>query len=285
MSRSFSNTLLYESTLDTITSSNPILHNVVNTLLLPTVRIVEEDCGTLLGKEMQASFSADGLIEVSTGLPITPSRRNTLVSGGTYSVNIRSISTCVSSGGICRTCLASSRPRLTVPAINSLYRIQPEIVLDSISVTTYSSGSDILVDIPYDSSLFDTIYIFHDGLLVDESEYTVSGTQIIFPSSIGTGITLVIKFLVNSNIEYYNWLCNTFAGSLLGIKQIYDNLLPVKRSILLNCIPKDDIESLHTQLKNLDIGEDDIIMYLDNVKDPLEKAIYICVLGSILLNM
>jgi hypothetical protein len=79
MSRSFANTLLYEGTLDTITSVNPILHNVANTLFTPTVRIVEEDCGTLLGQNMPASYRSEGYIETETGLAITPTRRTTLL--------------------------------------------------------------------------------------------------------------------------------------------------------------------------------------------------------------
>jgi hypothetical protein len=284
MSRSFANTLLYEGTLDTITSVNPILHNVVHTLFTPTVRIVEEDCGTLLGYSTPSSFRSEGYIETETGLSITPARRTTLLTDGRYNVNIRTISTCISNNGICRTCLASSRPRLAVPSIGSLYKVEPEIVLDILDVEVSLDGTDKVIKIPYDQTMYDTLYVFDNGLLVDQSEYSITDTKLIMSPSAVVGTKLVVRFLVKSNIEYYNWLCGTFAGSLLGVKQLSDNLLPVRKSTLLQNIPNEDISSLQSQLESLDIGADDVIMYLSNVKDPLEKAIYTCVLSSILLN-
>jgi hypothetical protein len=141
-----------------------------------------------------------------------------------------------------------------------------------------------VVKIPYDQTIYDTIYIFNDGLLVDQSEYSITDTKLVFGPGAVVGTKLVIRFSVRSNIEYYNWLCGTFAGSLLGVKQLVDSLLPIRKSTLLQNIPTEDISSLQTQLESLDIGADDVIMYLSSVKDPLEKAIYTCVLSSILLN-
>lgn len=284
MTRSFSNTLLFESTLDSITSHNPILYNVSKTLFTPTVRIVEEDCGTLLGKSFPLSYRCEGFIEVETGLPISSTRRLALIAGGATNVDVRSLSTCVSSGGICRTCLGSSRPLLTVPATGQLYRVEPELILDiQQSFVQIETGQHIL-NLQYDESLFDYVYLFQDGVIIDSSEYSVAGSKVTFVGTPTSGTEIIVRFLVKSHIEYYNWLCSTFAGSLLGVRQIYNDVLPVRKKLLLDSIPRIDLDVLQTQLEQTDIGEDDIISYLNNVKDPLEKAVFICVLGAIFLN-
>ena len=158
MTRSFTNTLLFESALDSITSSNPVLFNISENIFRPTLKIVEENCETLLGKESPISFRVEGEVELSTGLNITPARLSTLISAGNKTVNIRTLDTCISLGGVCRQCLEASYPRATIPAVGFRFKLLPEIVLDASQLIIYNGGSTL--DLPYSSDVYDNIYVY-----------------------------------------------------------------------------------------------------------------------------
>ena len=110
MSRNYVNTLLLESAMDSINTSDPLLWSVADTTMAPVVEITEEDCGTLLGESTLTDYDAEGLTELATGVPLSRSRINTLRSLGQTFVDVRSIRSCIAPGGLCRACYAASRP-------------------------------------------------------------------------------------------------------------------------------------------------------------------------------
>lgn len=115
MSRNYVNTLLLESAMDSINTSDPLLWSVADTAMAPVVKITEEDCGTLLGESTLADYDAEGLTELATGVPLTRSRINSLRSLGQSFVDVRSLRSCIAQDGVCRVCYAASRPS---PAAN-----------------------------------------------------------------------------------------------------------------------------------------------------------------------
>lgn len=282
MTRSYNNTLLFETALDSITVNNTVLNHVATSLFEPSLLVVEEECGTLLGLELPISFRVQGCVELSTGLKITPARLTDLISSGEETVNVRSVSTCISPGGVCRACLAATEQNKTIPAVGYTYKYSPRVQLDSTEAILFNGNTTLTL--PYSQNQFDEIYVYINGALVNSSQYTVSENIITFLNPAVTDTIIVFKYFVYSRQEYFQWLAKTFAGSLLGIRPIFSRLLPVKKDTLINHIIEPDLEFLIKQLKTSTIGGEDAVVYIDSIRDPLEKAIFTCLLSSIFNN-
>lgn len=281
--RNFTNTLLFESALDSITTFNPLLYNTAYSLLNPRVTIVEEDCETLLGTSADLSTKTRGLIELDTGVAITQARLGVISAAGATEVRVRSSYTCISKGGICKACLLGSRPRLTPPSVGEVIQLMPELLVSSIDIIVAIGSSTSTL--PYDTIEYDIVYVYNDGSLLPTSSYSISGTTLTLVSPVSTSTTLLCKFFVVSNVAYYYWLTKTYSGSLLGIKRLIEPPLPVKSSIMSSLVNSSDIEAIRLQLvSNQDVSEEDFIQYIPSIKDPLEKAIFVLTLGAIFLN-
>jgi hypothetical protein len=280
--RSYTNTLLFESALDSITTSNTLLHTLADNLFSPTVQIVEEDCGTLLGEVISVNADAEGRVELSTGLNITPSRITALLSSGTYEVSTRSIGSCISEGGVCQACAAASRQKLSVPAVDSFWKVYPETIIEISHVVVPNGQSTITL--LYKPEQYDLLYLYFNGALVSEGSYSISGTTLSLGSPVSTDSSFTIKYAVNTRITYYYWLAETFSGSLFGIQVLPRRPLPLKKELLTSLIPTADVESLVQDLKASAAQGGDFVTYLEDVRDPLEKAIFATMLGSVFLN-
>jgi hypothetical protein len=279
--RNYTNTLLFESALDSIPSTNVALYNTAFRLFNPVVIVVEEDCGTLLGTPIPVDFKAEGYIELDNGLPINRATISSLALSNSSYVNTRSAYSCISKNGVCNKCLSASKPRLSIVTGN-MYQVNPELI---ISVNTISISTGLTTySLPYDVSQYDTLYIYDDGILVSQATYSVSGSTLTLSSSPGSTKTLLLKFGIFSNVGFYYWLANTYSGSLLGIKSLIDLPLPIKPSLLSSFINEDEIDLLIQALKQTDIADQDFVTYIPSIKDPLEKAIFVVTLCSIFLN-
>lgn len=112
MSRTFTNTIIFEQALDAIPPASQDLYNWANEIYNPNVKIVESDCQTSLGEPINLSTKLLGKREVGNEQRIGLQRLVDLSNQGEKVVNTRSLHTCISTGGVCRTCLLESRPWL-----------------------------------------------------------------------------------------------------------------------------------------------------------------------------
>jgi hypothetical protein len=281
--RNYTNTLLFESALDSITTSNNILYNTAYAFFNPKVKIVEDDCETLLGTSIPLNPKARGYIELETGSPLNTSRVNTLSTAGNTSVRVRSSYSCISAGGICRECLLGSRPRLSGFSVGDYVELPPELLVDYVEGTVVSG--DTSCAIPYTSAQYDTVYVYNNGVLLSESSYYISGNSFVSYTAVLSDTTFAFKFFVKSNVAHYYWLAKTYSGSLLGIKDLVELPLPLKPSLLSTFVNETDIEALRRQLiGNPDVSQEDFVEYIPSIKDSLEKGIFVLILGSIFLN-
>lgn len=280
--RTYVNTIIFEGALDSVPPQNTILYSVIDRMFSPSVDIIEEDCETLLGDIFPISVAAQGLIELATNNPLNTSRLASLITTNNVEVAVRSTSTCLSVGGVCRRCLRGSRPGITVPAVGSKYKLFPEIIIDTGTVTieTGQTSGSIL----YSANQFDKLYAYSDGTLIDPSTYSITGNSFVLNSVAGSNISYFLKYVVITNSQFFYWLANTYSGSLLGISPLDKKLLPLRKEVLLKYIPQEDIEVLISQLKSSEIAEEDSVQYLDSITDPVEKAVFVVTLCSIFLN-
>jgi hypothetical protein len=281
VSRNFTNTLLFDSALDAIPSSQSLLWNTLNQIVHPTIEVGEDACNTLLGETIAVDYDAQGRIELSTGLPINKARIIALLGQGIYSVSVRSTATCISQGGVCRACIASSYPEAVLPAIGSYFQLKSRLEVD---VFAYSlPASSVIVSLPHSTGVYDTLVVFQNGLVVPSSTYSISESTLTFGSPSASIRDLTFKFYVNSAVTFYYWLAETYAGSLLGIKPIGRGLLVIRKELLLEVIPEADIDALVDLLSKSEIVPEDSRNYLVGIMDPLEKAIFALVLSAIFL--
>lgn len=111
--KTYANFLYLGNLLAQCPDTNPVIYGLYNRLFKPTVKIVEEDCGTKVGQVrplIPTSNKSVGYIELSNlDIPMTPVRIKTLLANTTLtSFRARVLPACTSEGGICRKCLWSS---------------------------------------------------------------------------------------------------------------------------------------------------------------------------------
>lgn len=280
--RTYTNTLLFESALDSISPSNTLLYNVASRLLSPYVKVVEANCGTVLGGLVPLEENSVGEVELSNGLRLNSSRISTLSLTGASYVAIRSLPSCISKGGVCLACLSASRPRLSGVVVGNTTKISPELPVSIVKIKI--SAGTTTATLPYSTSEYDSVYIFNGSSLLATSEYSISGTTLTLTVAPGIDTFYMVRFIVISNVAYFYWLSNTYSGSLLGIKNLINLQLPVKPSIVRASINTTDIDVLATLLRNSEVKDEDFVSYIPNIKDSLEKAIFVITLNSIFLN-
>ncbi len=72
MSRTYANFLLFENVLDNLPDgTGTIMQQAVQMLSSPIVKVVEENCCTLLGKVVTVNYELEGMIDLATDTPIS----------------------------------------------------------------------------------------------------------------------------------------------------------------------------------------------------------------------
>lgn len=170
----------------------------------------------------------------------------------------------------------------SAPPVGTKVKIPPETFLQITQATILPGTSVIPLD--FSPEQYDSLYIYNNGNLLASVDYVLSGktaTLVAGPVAVTTNYT--IKYVVITRVTFYYWLASTFAGSLLGIKPLPSRPLPLKKSLLLDAIPETDVDALEVKLK-ASSAAGDFTNYLNQIKDPLEKAVFGVMLGSIFLN-
>ncbi len=125
--RSYGNSLLLQNVFDlgAIPSEDLVLYAFAEKVLNPVFNIVEPDCGTLLGRRVQLVHATLGDIELGAEVPVTTDRLNELITLGETSVRTRDMSSCISTGGVCASCVRGTliRRELPLPALDSIVKI------------------------------------------------------------------------------------------------------------------------------------------------------------------
>lgn len=224
MTRSYSNFLLFENVLDTLSSApDPIIAQSVSILLNPITKIVEEDCGTLLGEQVDTTYEIEGLLEVATGATITHSRINTLLAQGQYRTGVRNLHTCLShtSGGICRKCYSGSFLFQTAPIVGTNLSIKSNVIYQ----TDIVRGTGFTTNFPLSqkSDEYYDLKVINQGVLVSPSTYTLDATSITFttipPNDPVTGV-YTIHFYDQSASAFQGLISKTYTGGLLGMSPL-----------------------------------------------------------------
>lgn len=281
--RSYSGFLILEDLLDNLPASNPNLVNFCYDITNPFITVVEEDCGTPVGEWITLDFSYLGYTELSTGLPLTQTRITNILSSGIYNISIRSLDTCISTGGVCQACHKGSFIDHTTPAIGSVIRITPD----------YNYQTDVILcdgvtgvfTLTETAANYDKILVVVDGVVIT-SGYSISGDVITFSPVQPLGTYVACRFNRTTNQPFLGYISSKYTGALLGMSTLPTQDLFLKHSLIQSNITNTALAQAEAELiQSFPMITSNYIRYLDTIKDPLEKALYISVLYGIYGNV
>jgi len=281
-SRTYSGTLIFENVFDAIPSSNQTLVNVANAVFSPFVRVVEYDCGTMLGEVHALNFEIEGSKSVVTGDVINRAFIESQLSQGIYEVQIRSLSSCISKDGVCQECFNASLPNRTYPNIGDYVQIPPQFQMQSEVLSIRAGFSS--AQMSFTSDIYDTITVVLDGVVLPASDYSVFGDILTLATPVTLDSNIVVKYNVLSRAPFFYWLAKTYGGSLLGLKPLPIRPLTLKPSLLSAVIPVSEIDVIIDKISGMEMVPEDMKLYFPNTTSILEKALLAIAVDSIFSN-
>jgi hypothetical protein len=251
-------------------------------LVAPTVKIVEEDCGTLLGSIIEVNFETEGLIELATDLPLTRARLTQILSEGRYKVATRTLHSCISKGGICRKCYKGQYLDEVAPAVNTQVNLSAQLCYQSDVIVGNSYATSYQMSQAEDD--FDKVMVIKDGNVMT-SGYTISGDQIVFPVAPSYSDIYVVRFYRETSEPLQGYMARTYSGDLLGMKPL--PVLPtlLRESLYPEIIPDNLINIMQNELAPYKTIPSTYLEYIDRIHDKLEKALFIIYLYAIFSNV
>lgn len=284
--RTYSALLLFENLFDSIPTDSPDMVNLSRAILEPNVQIVERDCGTTLGKFETVNFELEGTTELATGLPLSKSRIEYLLSQGIYELATRHTSTCISKDGVCVKCFAGTYPLHKVPSVNDRVDIPPLYLVNSEILAIKQGGTQYSVET--DSAMFDTSYLYHDGVLLLEGEdkdYTLKNNTITLNVVPMSDYTMILKTLRRNTFPFIVWLANTYSGSIFGMDPLPAQALPLRTLFLSSLLDENRLQLVSEYVVQLDSIPEGYADFAATVKDPLERGLYLLALYCVYSNV
>jgi hypothetical protein len=282
--RSYSGFLLLEDVLDFAPTDNGDLYNFLQKTIRPTVKLVEEDCLTKIGRSIDVNFEIQGFKELATDLPITRTRINDLLAVGQYFVAIRSLYSCVSKDGICRACYNGSYIDQTAPAVGSFTRLEPEYNFQTDLIV--GTGITTVFTLSQSSDTYTRVLLVKEGV-IQTGGYSVSGSTLTLDTALPQGDHLVVKFMKTTAQPYVGYLARTYTGSLLGMQSLTTQNIIIRPSLAQSLFTDEELNLAKGILESSYRGivTSNFIDYIDTMQDKLERAIFISLLYGLYSNV
>lgn len=286
MSRTYSNFLLFEDVLDNIPSGSDTMRRAASLLLNPTVKIVEEDCNTFLGKIAQTSQELQGYTEVATKTVMTQARINTLLGSGQYKTGIRTLRTCQSHllGGVCRTCYKSSmlNSPVTTAALGTSVIIPSYLVYQTDVLV--GSGYTATFSLSETSDDWYATKVISNGVPLT-SGFTIGTNSITFTSIPAAGSLRVVQFIKQNLDPFLGYMAKTYSGALLGIQPLPSLDTFLRISLYEPLFPDSYVELMLDELSQFKAIPATYKDYLSRVHDRMEKVLLAMYLYGLYANV
>lgn len=289
MARTYSNFLLFEDVLDNLpVTSDPIMVQAVNFLKNPMFKIVDSDCGTLLGSMKDTSSELEGLIEVATGEPLSQVRIRYLLGKGQYKTSIRDLHTCLShtNGGVCQQCYLGSFLGSTAPKVGTTTSVEASLIYQ----TDIIMGNAYTSTFPLSQSTDDyyAVKVIHKGSVVNPSIYLLGYNSITFPSNLPLDSiegVYTIHFYAKNTESFQGLVSKTYSGGLLGMAS-----LPTSKTLLRERLYEDMFSDTFIGLMLEVLSAYKTIPstyfeYIENVHGKMEKVLLILYLYGLYSNI
>lgn len=271
--RSYSNYLLFEGIVENLLGDDSVISTLASSLLLPTVKLVEEDCNTSLGSKTRLTFDLEGDILVETKLPLTYSDIYSLLQSGKYNVGLRRASSCNSEGGICRICAQGSLLGETIPAVGNGIILVPQFQYR----TDFFKSDGVRANYPLRTD-YDIAKVVVDGQVVQTCN---NGESLILTSIPPLNKSFIVKYYISDSSSLLGYLGRTYSGGLLGIQPLDTPPLSVKESLYNEILSDGQIATLEDEVSQLSTIETRYFEYAQSVHSKLEKSLLLLYLYSI----
>lgn len=290
MSRSLTNFLLFEDLFDNLDSTNQTLRTLANQIFTPTVKVVQENCNTNLGRRIAVSPSVNGFVKVTFNGSLNPDRTipeadrisktdiDEWLASSIYTTYVRDLHYCTSVGGICASCYAATFNQ-PAPVVGSFVQVKNQYVLHSdyhLTATAIKSYSTTTDPATYD---FKDIYL--GSHVLETSEYTDNTGFITLTDAPAQGDYLTINSVIQSNKPFMNYLSNTYSGDLLGIEAIPTPPVTLPLGVIDRNISEGQVLQMTRQVENLQNIDRIHLDYCNSVRNKVEKSLLLIVLFSI----
>jgi hypothetical protein len=282
--RTYSALLLFENLFDDIPADNPDMVNLGLSIFNPNLPVVENDCGTTLGRFETLTFESEGIIELATDEPLTRDRIEYLLSQGIYEIATRHTSSCISKGGICVKCYSASHPDQTPPKVNDFIKVVPEFLVNAEIITTKEEVSEYTLST--ENGTYDKAYVYSSGQLLTEGvDYELdNGVLTVIPTPTSQD-PIIVRCVEFSTFPFVVWLARTFSGSVLGMRALPSEPLPIRSLLLTSLLTENRLQLISEYVNELQMIPEDYRGYIDSIKDPLEKALYMLALYCLYSNV
>lgn len=281
--RTYSGFLILEDLLNSVPASSPNLVNFLYDITNPPINVIENDCGTTVGKVVSLDFSLQGRTELATGLALTQTRITTILMGGIYIIAIRDTQNCTSVGGICQKCYASTFIDMAVPDVGAVIRIPPEYNYQSDVII--SDGMTTVYTLTEDAANYEKLIFYYSGS-IHPTGYSVTGSTLTLSVVPVSGTYMLFKFYKTTSQPFMGYLSDSYTGALLGMKSLQTQGINVKPGLIQAQLTETKIAMAQAELQTLfPVISINYIHYLDTIKDPLEKSLYISALYGIYGNV
>jgi hypothetical protein len=305
--RTYAGLLLFEDIFDFVPTGEPEITNLANGIFSPNVLIVDADCHTSLGTFETVNFELEGLVETSTGLIISEDRIVQLLSQGIYGVYTRNVNSCISKGGVCAKCYNATHQDQPYPDVLDRVTIPPQYT------ASVDNLSGVFPDIPFplttDPSTYTSVLVYIDGIpLIPGVDFDIANNAITLHSPVtggywngivtylrdvpynydfvpGQSYSITIRYMVNDTSPFLVWLSNTYSGSVLGIKPLMSEPLPLSSLFLTSLLTENRLQLVNNFIKTIPSIPTEYTDYIDQIPDALEAGLYMLVLYCIYSNV
>lgn len=280
--RSYSSLLVFEDIFDYVPTTDPDVSSLANMLFTPNVPVVSADCQTTLGLFQTVNYELEGAIELATGQIISKTRIDQLLYTGTYEVATRSTSTCIAPNGVCQACYHASYQSLPVPAIGSRVTLQPEYIITT-QVISAMIG-DVTWNLTQADNTYQLTHIYIQGVLQNPSTYSILNQVLTWNAPLTTDNNIVVHYTSYNRAPYLVYLAKTYSGSMLGMKPLPAQMLPIRSLLLESIVPSDKLQSVVQYTQEVPTISQDYKTYLETIADPLEQALFAIAINCIYAN-
>lgn len=279
--RTYSAFLLFEEVLDFAPQGDIKLYQFIKDVINPRVKVISANCLTTTGSTVNVTYEIEGLIELSTNVPITRARIDVLLAAGTYFTSTRALYSCVATGGICTRCYNGTYLDMTTPTVGSTIRLMAEYnyLIDVFTcngvLTTYTLTEP--------TANYTKALVIIDGV-IQTSGYTIVNQTLTMSVAPTLGKHIVVRYYHTTAQPYVGLLSTTYSGALLGMKPLPTQLLNIRPSLAQTLYTEEELNIMRAQLSTYKLIPTDMIEYISTIHDKFEKAIYISMLYGIFSN-
>lgn len=288
--RLLSNFLLFENVLDNLNYSDPYVSLLATQLFKPNVTIVQQNCGTTLGKRIPVNLTCNGLVRmdwngtlnldgtIPVSYKISKADIQSWLGRSIYETYVRDLHYCTSVGGVCAACYAATM-QTAAPEVGSIIQIPNSYVthIDSFMTST-STNYNLTVE----REVFDYANIFLDNVLLEEgTDYTISDKLLTLSQAPTFGNFLTVNEIAISNKPFLSYVGKLYGGDFLGIEPIFfqDILLP--HSVIDRNIQPSQLNQITTALEKLGIVDQTYLNYCEKITNKVERAIILLILYTL----